>query len=687
MKALFLFFCFGIALCAGESYFDEEYQKTVNSESLKKEIAESLSESTAALPGIESFVRQAVTANSLFADCLTKRLMLMKRLISYIQTERSRKQQPEGLLYASHGARELKQFLEYFQLEEQRFRVSKGKPAEFSAAQFGAKGDGVSDNREAFQAALDEIRKRNGAPAVLRIPKGKYRFKTLNPRGLPVDTVMPHQSKCYPETFRPSHLLIRNLKNLTVEGEPGTELLFDHSTYVDGIALWGCDNVTVRNLALDFVNTPFTQGTIMKSDFGKNEVILRVDEGHLPLIGPSHFKDFLKGTMLYSADGKQLIHQAGIFHPASLKALGGRDYLYKLTGPAATKERFRLLSPGRKMLMMARYNGHANAFLSTRSRFITAENVSVYSSPCGAFTDIVGYGAAYIGCKLIPRPGSGNLCSSNADGFTSAHSVIGLYMKNCEITQLGDDGLCTYNKVAQIASISKDRKQIAYQYRERLYPGARLAVLDSVTGKIKAETVCIAENSNIATVSPALPDGIRTQENLYETCLTDDDTLLYFPATEKKRVINDLLICLSRSNIGSIVGDSHFHMHRGDAVHIESPNSLVENNRIDNIGVFGISVTGRNLYIEPMAPHNAVVRSNRISNCFIPVFTSYSHETGGVKHPVLRDLLFENNTCGDSASKRPPEFNNVGNLTIRGSNVKPRIIHCEDVTLNGRKIK
>ena len=682
-----LFFTLLLTLSGGESYFDESYQKTVNREVLEREIADSLLKASSALPAAEAFVQETVKADYLFADALEKRLELMKRLIRYIRTEQNRKQQPEGIFYASHGARELIQFLEYFQLEKERFAVSKQKPLLFSMDRFGAKGDGISDNTQAFQRALDEIRKRNGVPAILKIPRGKYRFRTLNPRGLPVNTVMMHQSTCYPTTFRPSHLLIRNLKNLTIEGEAETELLFDHSTYVDGIALWGCDNVTVRNLILDFTNTPFTQGTILKSDFGKNEVILRVDEGHLPLIGPSHFKNFLKGTMLYSADGKQLIHQAGIFHPSGIKALGGRRYLYRLTGPAATKERFRELIPGRKMLLMARYNGHANAFLSTRSRFVTADHVSAYSSPCGGFTDIVGYGASYIDCKLIPRPGSGNLSSSNADGFTSAHSVIGLYMKRCEISQIGDDGLCTYNKVAQITSISGDRRKLTYQYRERLYPGARIAILDSVTGKVKAEAVCIAEEKNTVTLSAPLPEGIRTQENLYGDCLTDDDTLLYFPTTTKKRVINDLLICLSRSNIGSIVSDSHFHMHRGDAVHLESPDSLVENTRIDNIGVFGISVTGRNLYIEPMAPHNVILRNNRISNCFIPIFTSYSHETGGVKHPVLRDLLIENNYCGESVSGRLPEFNNVGNLAIRGGNFKSKIVHCEDVTINGRKVQ
>ena len=328
-----LFFTLLLTLSGGESYFDESYQKTVNREVLEREIADSLLKASSALPAAEAFVQETVKADYLFADALEKRLELMKRLIRYIRTEQNRKQQPEGILYASHGARELIQFLEYFQLEKERFAVSKQKPLLFSVDRFGAKGDGISDNTQAFQRALDEIRKRNGVPAILKIPRGKYRFRTLNPRGLPVNTVMMHQSTCYPTTFRPSHLLIRNLKNLTIEGEAETELLFDHSTYVDGIALWGCDNVTVRNLILDFTNTPFTQGTILKSDFGKNEVILQVDEGHLPLIGPSHFKNFLKGTMLYSADGKQLIHQAGIFHPSGIKALGGRRYLYRLTGP------------------------------------------------------------------------------------------------------------------------------------------------------------------------------------------------------------------------------------------------------------------------------------------------------------------------------------------------------------------
>ena len=116
-----LFFTLLLTLSGGESYFDESYQKTVNREVLEREIADSLLKASSALPAAEAFVQETVKADYLFADALEKRLELMKRLIRYIRTEQNRKQQPEGILYASHGARELIQFLEYFQLEKERF--------------------------------------------------------------------------------------------------------------------------------------------------------------------------------------------------------------------------------------------------------------------------------------------------------------------------------------------------------------------------------------------------------------------------------------------------------------------------------------------------------------------------------------------------------------------------------------
>src|SRR5207237_10644138 len=62
-----------------------------------------------------------------------------------------------------------------------------------------------------------------------------------------------------------THLLIAEASRLTVLGEPGTLLIMRDSTAA-GIWLERCQEVVLRQVAIDYDPLPFTQGTIVAAN-------------------------------------------------------------------------------------------------------------------------------------------------------------------------------------------------------------------------------------------------------------------------------------------------------------------------------------------------------------------------------------------------------------------------------------
>ena len=78
----------------------------------------------------------------------------------------------------------------------------------FNVLTFGAKGDGINDDRTAFDRATAAAAA-YGPGAELRIPAGRYRIGTLA-------NDAPGKS---------ANLIFSKLKDVAVKGEPGTELI------------------------------------------------------------------------------------------------------------------------------------------------------------------------------------------------------------------------------------------------------------------------------------------------------------------------------------------------------------------------------------------------------------------------------------------------------------------------------
>ena len=158
---------------------------------------------------------------------LSDRFELARELAGILK-EQIAAESADSLLHARRGMADFAAFLRFFTEKKSLYAAMRtaGEPRAISVRDFGAKGDGVTDDSAAFAAAVAAVAEADGAPVEIRIPAGNYLFRKLHSCSRTVDLFQNRERKWIPETRR-AHLLLNGLRNVTLKGEgPGAALLF-----------------------------------------------------------------------------------------------------------------------------------------------------------------------------------------------------------------------------------------------------------------------------------------------------------------------------------------------------------------------------------------------------------------------------------------------------------------------------
>ena len=680
---------------AGESYYDARYLKSVDQVKLAGEIKDGLSLWEKEVPGIENFVKTTVDAKYRYADCLVKRLEIAKRLVRYVNREKARQPQPEGLLFARSGARELKQFAGYFREEKKRYEFSLQAPPPriFKLKDFGAKGDGIHDDNQAFLDAIAAIRKLNGAPAVLKVPQGTYlmnsprKYHKIWPK-MPIPIPGLEREKAETRSFL-IHLPLLEMRNLTIEGEPGTLLLFGNSGWSEGIGIYNCENVTLRNLEIDYKNLPFSQGKIVSVNPQKQQIVWQKEAGYpdpsipqfdcRPNGGP--------GLTVYNDDQTRSQFKRSAKH--GIRHL--KDNMFKIQLVDDRGKTMSDLRPGRLLAVRARYNGISSAIFARYNKFTTYDHVIIYTSPFSGIQSQMNYADAYFNVKIIPRPGTTRVMSTVGDAVPQDCPFWGAYFANCVIDGAQDDILITTTRAVPISKIYRDRVRSLTWLP--FFPGSAMRVLDPNSAKVIYETQCKAKLPYHDYIyDPPLPDYVVGSESLHDRNFNQEGDLMTFVNAEKTVRLPDRLLCVERSGIGLIVTNCKFSRSPGNACDIETPDAIIENSRINDLNCFGIAVVSRNVYSTASTPHNVIVRNNNVANCGSPLWIAYNHEHGGNDFVVIRDVLVENNVFAGPRWNYPYFIMSAADITLKNNLFiankaypKPKIKNSYNIIDEGNK--
>ncbi len=635
----------------------------------------------------------------LVRERMTKRFEICDRLIRTIQAQ-SQNPQMENVFHVMRALNDLEIFERYFKDELEHGKKVQALPAAkvFSVKDFGAKGDGITDDTAAVEAALAAIRKLGGAPAELLFPKGKYRFSKLmhaestrnlfGNKPIPCADVKKENSNNHYYT-KYVHFLLTDFDNLTVRGEtPDTELIFAGQEH--GILLAACNNVTLKDLTLRSGLPTHTQGMLEAVDMKNKTLTLRIDPG-FPTPEDSCWK-VVHDCTAQSYDDKGVLVKAGsdilVIKPWTYKKLG--DRLYEMNYTAA---RYRQIPSGIRMAFPVRQD-RQSMVQPKRCKFTTFDNITIVSAGASAFPTAESYVTSFINCKILPE--KGRLMSSAADGSFNADNFFGPYYRGCIFRNFGDDGINVFGYAGHL--LEQKGKWIKadchHFFGEYVAPGETLtlqkkfivAIIDPNTGKIKGMArvvsvkstpdnglpVCemeldghLAENAIVTakTLAPEL-SWIEYRKAVNEAAAKRRAQMQSGPPESKP----DMIAFLHESGIGTVVTGCEFTNNRHNGITMQSSNVLIENTLLGDNSDFGILLAsyyrGLGGWREGGLPYNVVIRNNTLRNTFIALSLWYSIGQGKYA-PVaaLRDILFENNRC--IGATRGIDFYNVNGFCMR----------------------
>lgn len=671
-----------LGVCAAEKplfaptgYFTPECLTSFPREEFRGDVETALDRARKSAPDRAALCAGLKAAGSPRFSAVKKRMEILDSLVRYM-SDRLAAGTSESLLFAWSAHDELNRLTVYFQAEQKLFQERKSASAwkTFSVRDFGAKGDGRTDDGPAVRRAVDaaiDAAIASASFARVVFPSGTYRIvpETVYPANVSwKNRQSGKRSSWEAETLKKAHLRLLSPEHLTLEGEGnGAKLLFTDPALC-GIRILGGYDTVLRNLTLDYENLPFTQGRILAVNPQKTLAEVEIDDGFPLPTAPNLLHAPSRRITPVSPETKTYL--PGTFPLGKVEPLGGRRFRFAVGAfhPDASRAD---LKPGNPAVITGRYDSKkANAVNSVCSKFDFFENVVIHSSPSWTYL-LISEAPILLGCRVEAPEGSSRLASTNGDGLMfSSNGRVGPYLENCTFSSMEDDGINLAASSTALNSVSADGLRCFPEWTMNDTPG--VMILDGCTGKVKAVRKVSVKNGKPEFV-PALPAGIATRESLRQQALTEDQKREKRTMYRKEPVVRpDVIVTLGGTFGGSAVVNCTYRNIRGLGVQLTAPSVLVENCTFDTLTGPGVSLTALSSWGLYHSTHNSVVRNCRFRNTGGPaVYVRYipPYSNGTMEPRSLNGIRIENN---DLESSRNPALS---------------LWNCSDVRVSGNRIR
>lgn len=452
----------------------------------------------------------------------------------------------------------------------------------FDVRQYGAAGDGHTDDGPAIRRALADIASRSRAdhklPLTLRFePKCVYRIGAWDERW--------------------EALPLIEAQNVVLDGR-GCELLVHPKNMC--FSILRCSNIALRNFVIDYSPLPFSQGVVTAIN-PDGSFLWRLDAGYPVPFDPQWVATEGQGYdhgCFTQPDGEYTHHWCYVQQvlPENLSAgiyriVPRADMANVVQNNVQTGQRFWFfLDYNNKQEHAARFKLEPNTkgyrvesapVASIQLRYspgCVVENITSYSSPRMTLRHDYCDDLKIRNLKIMRRPGTNRICASNSDGI-HGRSHRGPLIENCFFEALGDDSININNLPHRIWEVNGPRSitllytEIAW-YPSWLSTGFRIAFWDPTRKKIIAERRITSHEwdgllSRVTLDAPI--DGLTATDHTKPTSPTEVVAYLIPQGT-------------------AIVRGCEFRSQLKEACLVEGP-LLVENNRMSGIA-YGIHCLG-----------------------------------------------------------------------------------------------
>ena len=614
-----------LALCAAEKpfsaptgYFTPECLASFPQAEFRQETEAALDAVLAEKPERLRLLSLLKAAGSPRFTAVAKRMEILDSLAAYI-AERLKSGTAESLLFAWSAHEELEMLSGYFAEEAKLLQEMKHAPKirSFSVREFGARGDGRTDDGPAIRRALEAAAAAK-SPVRLLFPAGTYRIEPESrwpEHGSWPNRISGGVSSWNFDTLKKAHLRLLSPEHLTLEGEAlegeagQTRLLFTNPALC-GIRILGGYHTTLRNLTLDYETPPFTQGRIVAANVERTRLEVEIDEGFPSPLAPNLLEAPSRRLTPLSPETRTYL--PGTFPLGKVEPLGGRKFRVELgsfhAGTARTS-----LAPGNPVVITGRYDSRcANAISSILSKFDHFDAITVHSSPSWTW-HLLSYAPILQNCRVEPEPGTARLISTNGDGLMfAAIGKVGPYLEHCTFSSMEDDGINLAASTVALTAVTPDGLRTLPERTMSNTSG--VLILDGNTGKVKAVRRIVRRNGRTEYATP-LPPGIATRETLRQPTLTEDQKREQKTMYLQKKVLRpDRVQPLGGCFSGSAIVNCTYRNVRGLGVQLTAPGVRVEDSTFDTITGPGVSITALCPWELYFSARNSVVRNCRFRN-------------------------------------------------------------------------
>ena len=573
---------------------------------------------------------------------LQARMTLADRLTRCIESDLARGD-VSSLCFAEMEIEDLKAFAKYVDAEVRAWKTSPENPAmepvEIRLRDFGAKGDGVTDDSDAFRAAIAAVKALNGRPSVLRIGEGVF---LLNKGEKNRDRVNPDHV---------SNIVFPAISNCIVTGVSPEKTKIRFGVY-DAAGIYSHDsyNSVFRDFEIRWRERPFFQGTILGSSMEEGWFEVAWDEGSLAPTDPK-WKVRNHPLVLHSfePDGTLVKEQPLLWWDRTTQDLGGGRYRLGFYRKMASWKQSKSPRPGVKVALPDRWTG-APGMKMIGAILCKAENIWIRNGREAFLVPSLSYSFSAVRCRIFPDEGF--VFSTNADGF---YNPRGSWISDCEFRNMGDDGCNSHGRGGEIAKI--EGSDILFQgFSCPFSAGDMMLLADPTTGEYLANLRVKSGGRGEwngkrwykATVEGRIPEGISSYATTGRGAFTREERAQIALQTLKVERPPDLVFAPWSSGIGYVVKNNVFANNRNTAMVVQCPNALLEGNRAEGMQN-GMMICQLLNWNEGPAPYNVVVRNNVFADNFNGIAVRVqTHNGKPARTKPVRHLVVEGNAVSNA---------------------------------------
>ena len=476
---------------------------------------------------------------------------------------------------------------------------------------FGAKGDGVTDDTAALNAAIVAAQSQ-GVGALVSLPSGRYRT-----------ALGPEKS-----------IRIAGAEGLTFQGECDTTIVsgdLDEPVF----RLLDSKGVTVRNISIDHDPLGYTQGTITSVDIPNMTCEVSIDPGY-----PAPNDPAFRGSQVHPfVFPEKNYYQLDRYwpNPSEMVKTGEHTWSWKLNGPPNIEN-----WPGKRFFIYTESRSHA--FILSNLRDTTLEEINYWGGGANAGVYVRGLEGTTTFRRFVigVPPGSDRLYSCAGGGQISGLRGT-LLLDHCDFSRIDDDGIDVLSNYTRIIE-QKDKRTLIVQAKSSDYRmGDRVQIWDWQLKKMRADA--------IITAATPTPDGtfVIAVDRDVVTERVGVGTGLDFSRESMTDGI-DRLINVATVGQGTIIRDSKFQVFRAKCLNVKAADCTIERCTFSNSFQPAISAAPEWYFEEGSSIRNFTVRDCTFTDNNHPNIVIGASPLSGVPgtKPIVSDAL--ENTSYDSTN-------------------------------------